>query len=69
MDGNQINKRFKVEKYGELHFCVSELLFLQPPKQHSWFFSSVLPKFEVTVETADEVSIGKEEIEVDVCAK
>ncbi|CAG06491.1 unnamed protein product [Tetraodon nigroviridis] len=29
----------------------------------------VLPKFEVTIEMADQVSVGQEEIDVDVCAK
>lgn len=69
MDGNQINKRFKVEKYGESQFSDSEWSFLQLPENNKVHFSSVLPKFEVTVETADRVSVGKEEIEVDVCAK
>lgn len=70
MDGSQINKRFKVEKYGELQFCVYELLLSwQSPENNKAPFSSVLPKFEVTIETADKVSVGKEEIEVDVCAK
>lgn len=32
-------------------------------------FSPVLPKFDVKIETAEQVSVGKAEIEVDVCAK
>lgn len=34
-----------------------------------FFLSPVLPKFEVTVETKDEVSIGHDEFEAKVCAK
>ncbi|XP_029699877.1 alpha-2-macroglobulin-like isoform X1 [Takifugu rubripes] len=44
MKGNQVNKRFKVEKY-------------------------VLPKFKVSLQAPNEVSVGKEELEMDVCAK
>lgn len=60
---------FQVEKYGELGFCVSKRLFLKSADNNEACFSPVLPKFEVNIETADKVSIGKEEIEVDVCAK
>eukprot|EP00066_Takifugu_rubripes_P011155 XP_003979617.2 PREDICTED: alpha-2-macroglobulin-P-like [Takifugu rubripes] len=44
MKRNQVNKRFKVEKY-------------------------VLPKFKVSLQAPNEVSVGKEELEMDVCAK
>lgn len=32
-------------------------------------FFSVLPKFEVTLNAKDEVSVGQEEVDVEVCAK
>lgn len=69
MEQSQVTRRFKVEKYGELPFSGSEPPFLPPPENNKARFSSVLPKFEVTIETADQVSVGQEEIDVDVCAK
>lgn len=39
MDGNQINKRFKVEKYGESQFSGPEWSFLQLPENKKVHFS------------------------------
>ena len=38
-------------------------------KNNIYILFSVLPKFEVKVQVADEISYGDEEIKVDVCAK
>lgn len=35
----------------------------------TFIFSPVLPKFDVTVNISEEVSIGQEDIEAKVCAK
>lgn len=72
MKGNQINKRFKVEKYGKLQFVVAELFIWhqkKPPYKPKLMCPSVLPKFKVSLDAPKEVSIGKEELELEVCAK
>lgn len=61
---------FKVEKYGEW-------LLILPAWRHSeWLYRvilivlcPVLPKFEVTIETKDEVNIIQDSFEAKVCAK
>lgn len=71
MKGNQVNKRFKVEKYGKLQFLVAELFIWhqKTPHEPKLICPSVLPKFKVSLNAPNEVSVGKEELEMDVCAK
>lgn len=71
MKGNQVNKRFKVEKYGKLQFLVAELFIWHQKSPHKpeLICPLVLPKFKVSLTTPEEVSVGKEELEMDVCAK
>lgn len=71
MNGNQVNRIFKVEKYGKLQFLVAELFIWHQKKPHKpkRICPSVLPKFKVSLQTPNEASVGKEELEMDVCAK
>lgn len=69
MKGNQVNKRFKVEKYGKLQFFVAELFIWHQKNEPKLICPSVLPKFKVSLTAPNEVSVGKEELEMDICAK
>lgn len=50
-------------------FLVPQLLFWHRKPNQISSRPSVLPKFEVKVVGPDTVSVGKEELELDACAK
>lgn len=69
MGESQVPHTFTVEKYGKLGWLLHSSHLQWSLNTDTDTLSPVLPKFDVTIEAPDEVSVGDQSFKAQICSK